>query len=125
MTTVQDAERDVLIQAVRDGWPEHGTRHYDVRGGMYLAPPVRDGGVTATLIDFAVDTALSKLRRTVTTAEDLDALTFEAVIRDAEGHVLERWGDQEIVLWGTIMTARYVPSDQIALPVTVLFEGQQ
>lgn len=30
--------------------------------------------------------------RTITTTQELDALPFESVIRDREGHVLERWG---------------------------------
>lgn len=62
--------------------------------------------------------------RTVTTAEALGALPFEAVIRDAEGHVLERWGDAEHVQWSTPGCKWFVPADQIALPVTVLYEVQ-
>ena len=60
--------------------------------------------------------------RTVSTHEDLDALPFEAVIRDAEGHVLERWGDAEHVLWSTPGCKWFVPATEIALPVTVLYE---
>lgn len=62
--------------------------------------------------------------RTVTTAEDLDKLPFEAVIRDAEGHVLERWGDAEHVQWSTPGCKWFVPATEIVLPVTVLYEVQ-
>lgn len=51
--------RDEIVQAVRDGWPEHGSSYYPARGRSEGVPPVRDGGMTARLIDFAVDTALA------------------------------------------------------------------
>lgn len=60
--------------------------------------------------------------RTISTAEELDALPFEAVIRDAEGHVLERWGEPEESLWTTVMVNAFIPRDDIALPVTVLHD---
>jgi len=63
--------------------------------------------------------------RTITTAEELDALPFEAVIRDADGHVLERWGHSEENLWVTVMVNAFIRRDQIALPATVLHEGAQ
>ncbi|UUG70011.1 hypothetical protein SEA_ZUCKER_52 [Arthrobacter phage Zucker] len=61
-------------------------------------------------------------QRTVNTAEELDGLPFETVIRDAEGHVLERWGAPDEGLWTTVMVNAYIPRDDIALPVTVLYE---
>ena len=62
--------------------------------------------------------------RTIATAEELDALPFEAVLRDAEGHVLERWGQPEENLWATVMVNAYIPSGAIALPATVLFDPE-
>lgn len=60
--------------------------------------------------------------RSITTVEELDALPFEAVVRDAEGHVLERWGDADEVLWTTVMVNAFIPRDAIALPAAVLYE---
>lgn len=60
--------------------------------------------------------------RSVTTLEEVDALPFESVIRDAEGHVLERWGEPEENLWVTVMVNAYIERDDIALPATVLHE---
>jgi hypothetical protein len=62
--------------------------------------------------------------RTIATAEELDALPFESVVRDAEGHVLERWGEPEENLWTTVMVNAYIPCGDIALPATVLYEAQ-
>jgi len=59
----------------------------------------------------------------VTTADDLDALPFETVIRDADDCVLERWGDLEESGWVTVMVTSFVPRDQITLPATVLYVG--
>lgn len=55
------AKREALIQKVREGWPDyaHSTEH--PRRGPVEIPPVRDGGLTAALIDFAVDTVLAEL----------------------------------------------------------------
>lgn len=53
--------REAIIAKVREGWPIAGSRHYDVRGETVAVPPVRDGGMTAALIDFAVDTAIAEL----------------------------------------------------------------
>lgn len=55
------ASRDELVQKVRDGWPEEGSRYYEVRDSYEDVPPVRDGGMTARLIDHAVDTVLATL----------------------------------------------------------------
>lgn len=53
--------REELIQAVRDGWPEHGSTFYPARGRTETVPPVRDGGMTARFVDYAVDTVLSMI----------------------------------------------------------------
>jgi hypothetical protein len=61
--------------------------------------------------------------RTITTAEQLDALPFETVIRDGDGHVLERWGEPNENGWVTVMITSFIPREQITLPATVLHEG--
>lgn len=67
-------------------------------------------------------TTLKAVRpRIITAVEQLDALPFETVIRDAEGHVLERWGEPSENLWATVMVSAYIPRGDIALPATVLF----
>lgn len=56
--------REELIQKVRDEWPEAAVGYYPAR---YLqvnegdVPPVRDGGMTARLIEHAVDTVLDSV----------------------------------------------------------------
>ncbi|URC18081.1 hypothetical protein QEO76_gp56 [Arthrobacter phage Cole] len=62
--------------------------------------------------------------RTITTLEELDALPCESVIRDAEGHVLERWGEPEENLWVTVMVKDYISRGDIALPATVLLDPE-
>lgn len=62
--------------------------------------------------------------RTITTAEELDALPFESVVRDAAGHVLERWGDALDAIWVTVQIAAYIPRGDIALPATVLYSPE-
>lgn len=61
---------------------------------------------------------------TITTTDALDALPHEAVLRDREGHVLERWGEPEENLWVTVMVSEYIPREDIALPATVLWEPE-
>jgi len=63
--------------------------------------------------------------RTITTREELDALPFEAVIRDGEGHVLERWGGPGESIWVTVMVNTFIPHGDIDLPVTVLDEADR
>lgn len=58
------SDREAIIQKVRETWPEVGTGYYEKRGGLFTAPPVRDGGVTARLIEHAVDTVLAELEAT-------------------------------------------------------------
>lgn len=58
--------------------------------------------------------------RTITTAEELDALPVDAVIRDDEGYVWERWGADP-----TYWDCAGVPdweSNLINLPAIVLWE---
>lgn len=59
----------------------------------------------------------------VTTTEGLDALPLESVIRDAQGHVLERWGEQDENTWATVMVSVFIPHEEITLPATVLYVG--
>jgi hypothetical protein len=58
---------------------------------------------------------------TITTATELDALPREAVVRDAEGYVLERWGQPEERMWATPMNGAWIRSAEITLPATVLY----
>jgi len=59
--------------------------------------------------------------RTITTVEELDALPFETVIRDADRHVLERWGTTGELLWATMMVGKFIDRNDITLPATVLY----
>lgn len=58
------SQRAALIAKVREGWPEHGSNINHPKRGYVECPPVRDGGLTAALIDFAVDTVLAELEAT-------------------------------------------------------------
>ena len=62
--------------------------------------------------------------RTITTTEELDALGFQAVVRDAEDYVLERWGEPEEQMWATPMNSAWIRSTEVTLPATVLYEPQ-
>ncbi len=70
---------DKITAAVREGWPERGTREYEGRGFAEI-PPVREGGMTAYLIDYAVETTIAHLFPTVNSEGDLDALPSGSVI---------------------------------------------
>lgn len=59
-------------------------------------------------------------RAAIATIEELEALPFESVIRDAEGHVLERWGGPDEYFWVTVMVPNFIPPAEITLPATVL-----
>lgn len=85
------SEREELVAAVRDGWPEHSKAHYPARGGFFEAPPVRDGGATARLIDYAVDVVL----------EATKPCTIGYVVVGNENNALD-WDDQ---LYGTVDAA--------------------
>jgi len=79
-------DRDELIRSIRDGWPDQSADYYPARGGSFHAPPVRDGGVTAKLIDYAVDVLLAAgytKPRTISTMEELNDLAEGTVIRTA------------------------------------------
>lgn len=62
--------------------------------------------------------------RTITTVEELDALGFQAVVRDAEDYVLERWGEPEEHMWATPMNSAWIRSAEVTLPATVLYEPE-
>jgi hypothetical protein len=55
------SQRAELIKKVREGWPDHAYNVGTEKRGPVEVPPVRDGGLTASLIDFAVDTVLAEL----------------------------------------------------------------
>ena len=85
---------------------------------------VLDGSFSIEEVARVIDVEGYRKPRTITTAEELDALPFETVIRDAEGHVLERWGEPDESLWTTVMVNAFIPRCDIALPVTVLHEPE-
>ena len=113
--TTDDAivKRDEVIAKVRETWPEVSAGYYPARGGFYEAPPVRDGGVTARLIDHAVDTTaqafleamapvLAEVERLTTANDSLAriaasvAQTLEQGKRDLMAHGWEKgWDDAE------------------------------
>lgn len=53
--------RAELITKVREGWPNHAFNTGTEKRGTVEVPPVRDGGLTALIIDYAVDTVLAAL----------------------------------------------------------------
>lgn len=55
------SKREELIREVKAGWPDHGTTFYPVKNGFAQVPPVREGGMTERLIEFAVDTVLARM----------------------------------------------------------------
>ena len=55
------SQREELIAKVREGWPNHAFNVGTEKRGYVEVPPVRDGGLTALMIDFAVDTVLAEL----------------------------------------------------------------
>lgn len=119
-------ERESLIAKIREGWPEHGTGYYEAVRAMFYAPDVRDGGVTAKLIDYAVDTVLEATKpRTITTAEEVDGLPDESVVRCRLGATYEKFHDEDgLSCWMMIGYQRMFAGTSIPLPATVLFEGQ-
>lgn len=65
--------------------------------------------------------------RTVTTSEELDALPVDSVVRDTKGFVYQKWADidePEIPWWAAAGDSRMYPANRIALPATVLHEGE-
>ena len=121
-------QRDELIQTIREGWPAHGSINYPARGGFAEVPPVRDGGMTARVIDFAVDTVLASTKpRTITTVEELDALGFGAAILHANNGVLVNDGDPLGGSWVSLAEdvrggPIWLDASDVALPATVLYE---
>jgi len=55
------SKRAEIIAKVREGWPNHAFNTGTEKRGPVEVPPVRDGGMTALIIDFAVDTALAEM----------------------------------------------------------------
>jgi hypothetical protein len=53
--------REHLIKTIRNTWPDAGSGYYPARAGYFQVPPVQDGGVTARLIEHAVDTVIAEL----------------------------------------------------------------
>lgn len=65
--------------------------------------------------------------RTITTVEELDALPVESIVRDDLGFTYDKWWDEdgsEYNWWATTGDRREYSSKKIALPATVLHEGQ-
>jgi SAM-dependent MidA family methyltransferase len=65
--------------------------------------------------------------RTITTAEELDALPVDTVIRTAGGRVYEKGcypDDKEFPFWSMTNEQREFGSRQVPLPATVLWEPQ-
>jgi hypothetical protein len=131
VTTIQAFERDELAHLIS---AHRMDPDFNCTCGAVFFPEERfeelDRDTDAFIAAFEAHHADSALAagyrkpRPVNTIEALVALPFETVIRDAEGHVLERWGDAEHVQWSTPGCKWFVPADQIALPVTVLYEVQ-
>ena len=61
LTQAELSKRAHFKGKIREGWPTHGSNTYTEKRGYVDVPPVRDGGLTAALIDFAVDTILTEL----------------------------------------------------------------
>lgn len=127
---MSDNKRAELVQAIRSGWPSHGSTNYQNRGYTEV-PPVRDGGMTARLIDYAVDTAIEKLTpRTITTTEELDALPVGSVVL-CRKRAWTRFTPKQL-LGGLVETHKWMCADggilradsqqDIILPATVLHE---
>lgn len=55
------SKRAELIAKVRKGWPDFVADNPPERRSDVAVPPVRDGGLTALMIDYAVDTVLAEL----------------------------------------------------------------
>lgn len=78
----------------------------------------------AGICPHCIDEYMSRTDRpSITTIEELEALPFESVIRDAGGHVLERWGDPDVPMWLTVGVSGFVPPVDITLPANVLHIG--
>jgi hypothetical protein len=78
----------------------------------------------ADSLSYAILAAGYHQPRPITTVEELDVLAHEAVVRDADGYVLEHWGKPEERMWATPMNGAWIRTAEIALPSTVLYEPQ-
>lgn len=111
------SERDELMEIL------HQTATADrVKSAALTRTPVVMAKVEETAD--AILAAGFRKPRTITTAEELDALPFESVLRDAQGHVLERWGGPGENVWVTVMVNAFIPRGDITLPATILWEPQ-
>ena len=125
MTTVQDAEPDQLAPSMAEVITDEIGYECSHSGSPDESVPGHCPdcwGLGQKVADTLITSGYWK-PRTVATIEEMDALPFETVIRDSEGHVLERWGDAEHVQWSTPGCKWFVPSDQIALPAAVIYEA--
>ena len=118
MTTIQSTEREELAELIAN------------TECPALDPPWKERAYRSPVKYFSLQTADALLAAgyrkpgIVDSHAELEALGYEAVIRDADGHVLERWGggDDELV-WATVGVTNLVPADEITLPAVVLFEA--
>lgn len=106
------SNRDELVDEIA-GHPI-GSGYYSTNVGINEAREIADSLLQAGY----------RKPRTITTLDELDALPFEAVLRDFDGHVLERWGQPSENLWATVMVTSYIPRRDISLPATVLFDPE-
>lgn len=72
MTTDEMTPLERAHRAVREAWGDH---HHTNDGGVFYAPPVRDGGATDALIRLAVPTAVHAV---------LDRDEISQALRDAD-----------------------------------------
>ena len=90
------------------------------------AQPYLLGGDMSTVLDKTSDAIIAagyRKPRIITTTEELATLGFEVVIRDADGHVLERWGDgDDAMVWVTVGVNHFVPAGEITLPATAIYD---
>jgi hypothetical protein len=61
--------------------------------------------------------------RTITTAEELDALPAESVVLSATSHVYQHESEEDVTWWAHPGDQRVYASRQVRLPATVLHVG--
>lgn len=59
---MNDNDLDTMKAAVHEGWPGH---HFTRDGSLFTAPPVREGGATARLIEYTIATVTPLIREQV------------------------------------------------------------
>ncbi|MGO4583615.1 hypothetical protein AB4Z38_06970 [Arthrobacter sp. 2RAF6] len=106
------SERDELVDLIEDAVDDAIYNEAD-------APPSLTGVVASKAAD-AVLTAGWVKPRTVSTVEELDALPTWSVVRSEQATIWEKFNDH----WAETLTTGRHPSDHLALPATVLFEGE-